>query len=80
MVNIHDAEREVGAASGAYAFLLAVESVAVRSVIRQFALVGAQGRFVQRDCATPQAAIPKNAVVYQFDGKRRKVDAYPAAA
>ena len=66
MINFHYLEREVGIAPDAYPFLLTIEPVTVRPVVRQNAKIVADGRHVQRNRAKQAAAssIPSLAIIF----------------
>ena len=68
VIHIHHPEREVGVAADAYAFLHAVEAVAVGAVVWELALVGALWWLFLHRGAAPESLVVGYAVVHQLDG------------
>ena len=68
VIDAHHAEREVGVAADADAFLFAVEAMAMRAVVGEFAEVGAAWRFGEGVCSAPDTAIIGDAAVDELDG------------
>ena len=93
MIDAHPAEGEVDVAADADAFLFAVEAMAMRAVVGEFAEVGAAWRFGEGVCSAPEAAfgggaavgvffgdtIISDAAVDELDGQRRDIDPGPLA-